>query len=125
MSRYIVSLAPSQSRTRVLLLDGKDEIMRAVLPPGPSLRHRRAASTFLEGLSLWLDTKLHVALSADASDASYCLELVDEFGCATRSVFYDVEVVEPSVHRRGHRLRGVGNFADLRQLSLVATGGGR
>jgi hypothetical protein len=125
MSRYIVSLAPSQSRTRVLLLDGKDEIMRAVLPPGPPLRHRQAARTFLEGLSLWLDSKLHVALSADASDASYYLELVDEFGCGTRGVFYDVEVVEPSAHRRGRRLRGVGNFADLRQLSLVATGGGR
>lgn len=125
MSRYVVSLSPSQSRTRILLLDGKDEIMRAVLPCGASLRHRRAADTFLEGLSLWLDSKLHVALSADASDASYYLELVDELGCPARNVFYEVEVVEPSAHRRGRRLQGVGNFADLRQLSLVATGGGR
>jgi hypothetical protein len=125
MNRYIVSLAPTQSRTRVLLLDGKDEIMRAVLPAGPSLRHRRAAGTFLEGLSLWLDAKLHVALSADASDVSYYLELVDELGCGVRGVFYDVEVVEPSAHHRGRRLRGVGNFADLRQLSALATGGGR
>jgi hypothetical protein len=125
MNRYIVSLAPSQSRTRILLLDGKDEIMRAVLPAGPSLRHRQAARTFLEGLSLWLDSKLHVALSADASDASYYLELVDELGCPARGLYYEVELVEPSVHRRGRRLRGVGNFADLRQLSLVATGGGQ
>lgn len=125
MSRYVVSLHPSQSRTRVLLLDGKDEIMRAVLPSGQSLRHRRAAGTFLEGLSLWLDAKLHVALSADAADASYYLELVDEFGCGARGLYYDVEVVEPAPHRRGRRLQGVGNFADLRQLSLVATGGGR
>lgn len=124
MGRYVVSLAPSQSRTRVLLLDGKDEILRAVLPPGPSLRHRQAARTFLEGLSLWLDSKLHVALSADAPDASYCLELVDDFGCAGRGLFYDVEIVEPVARRQGRRLRGVGNFADLRQLSL-ATGGGR
>jgi hypothetical protein len=99
--------------------------MRAVLPPGPSLRNRRAATTFLEGLSLWLDAKLHVALSADASEISYYLELVDELGCAARSLFYEVEVVEPSARRPGRRLRGVGNFADLRQLSLIATGGGR
>jgi len=125
MSRYVVTVAPSQSRTRILLMDGQDEIMRAVLPPGPSLRHRRAATTFLEGLSLWLDTKLHVALSADASDASYYLELVDELGCAARSVFYEVEVVEPRARRPGRQLRGVGNFAELRQLSLIATGGGR
>jgi len=125
MSRYVVSISPSQSRTRILLLDGKDEIMRAVLPCGASLRHRRAVDTFLEGLSLWLDSKLHVALSADASDVSYYLELVDELGCPARSVFYEVEVVEPPAHRRGRRLRGVGNFADLRQLSLVATGGAR
>ena len=96
MSRYVVTVAPSQSRTRILLMDGQDEIMRAVLPPAPSLRHRRAATTLLEGLSLWLDSKLHVALSADASDASYYLELVDEFGCAARSLFYEVEVVDPS-----------------------------
>jgi len=125
MSRYVVTVAPSQSRTRILLMDGQDEIMRAVLPPAPSLRHRRAATTLLEGLSLWLDSKLHVALSADASDASYYLELVDEFGCAARSLFYQVEVVDPSARRPGRRLRGVGNFAELRQLSLIATGRGR
>ena len=125
MSRYVVTVAPSQSRTRILLLDGQDEIMRAVLPPGASLRNRRAATTFLEGLSLWLDSKLHVALSADASDASFYLDLVDELGCAARSVFYQVEVVEPAARRPGRRLRGVGNFADLRQLSLIVTGGER
>jgi hypothetical protein len=97
------------------------------LDPSPLKQraHAQAADTFLEGLSLWLDSKLHVALSADASDASYYLELVDELGCPARNVFYEVEVVEPSARRRGRRLQGVGNFADLRQLSLVATGGGR
>jgi hypothetical protein len=47
MSRYIVSLSPSQSRTRILLLDGKDEIMRAVLPSGASCppRWRRGRCT--------------------------------------------------------------------------------
>lgn len=63
MGRYVVSISPSQSRTRILLLDGKDETMRAVLPCGASLHHRRAVNTFLEGLSLWLDSKVHVALS--------------------------------------------------------------
>lgn len=125
MNRYLVTVAPSQSRTRILLMDGQDEIMRAVLPPGQSLRHRRAATTFLEGLSLWLGSKLHVALSADASEASYYLELVDELGCAARNLFYEVELVAPSVRPRGRRLRGVGNFSDLRQLSLLAAGAGR
>ena len=125
MSRYTVSVSPSQSRTRILLLDGTDEILRAELPPGPSLRHRRAVGTLLEGLSLWLDSKLHVVLPAVAADDSYYLELVDDLGCAARGVFYEVELVESPARRRGRRLRGVGNFADLRQLSLLATGGGQ
>ncbi len=87
MSRYKVLLSSSSSRTRLLLLDGQDELMRAVLPPARLLRQRRAVGTILEGLSLWLDTQLSVALSADDMDTSYCLDLVDDFGSPARSVF--------------------------------------
>lgn len=126
MSRYVVIVEPSQTRTRLLLLDGRDEIMRAVLPSGVSLRNRRATTTFLEGLSLWLNAKLHIALSADASDASYYLELVDDLGCAAHSLYYEVELIDQvAARRKKRRLSGVGNFRDLRQLSLLAKGGGQ
>lgn len=126
MSRYKVLLSSSLSRTRLLLLDGHDELMRAVLPPGYLLRQRRATSTLLEGLSLWLDARLPVALSADEADSCFYLDLVDDLGCPARSVFFDVHLVEQTrPRRRPRRLGGVADFADLRQLLLLDTQGQR
>ena len=122
MSKYTVMLSSSASRTRLLLLDGQDELMRAVLPPGHLLRQRRAASTLLEGMSLWLDTRLPVVLSADEAEASYYLDLVDDLGGPVSSVYFDVHLVERRARRRPRRLGGVSNFADLRQLSLLSGG---
>jgi hypothetical protein len=64
-------------------------------------------------------------LSADEAEASYYLGLVDDLGCPVRSLFYEVEVAEPDARRRGRRLRGVGDFTDLPQLSLIPGAGGR
>jgi hypothetical protein len=123
MERYAITVAPSGARTRLLLTSGPDELMRAVLPPPREIRHDRAAVTLLEGLSLWLDQRLRVVLSADTRDASFCLGLTDELGCGCGSIFYDVEVVERGPRRRGTRLRGVGDFGDLRQMRLWGGGG--
>jgi hypothetical protein len=125
MSQYTVMLSSSATRTRVLLLDGRDELLRAVLPPGRILRHRRAASALLEGLSLWLDGRLSVVLSGDEAEASYFLDLVDDLGIPARSVFFEVKLVERRARRPPRRLRGVSDFADLRQLSLLAGEAGR
>jgi len=126
MSRYRVLLSSSSSRTKILLLDGRDEVMRAVLPPGHLLRQRRAVTVMLEGLSLWLDARLSVALSADEADSLFYLDLVDEFGCPMRSVFIEVEVVEQARHRRRpRRLGGIADFTDLRQMLLTDMQGQR
>jgi hypothetical protein len=118
--RYQVVIAPSATRTRVLVTDGSDELLRAVLPSPSQLRHERATITFLEGLALWLDAKLHVVLSVDAKEAGFCLGLTDEMGVGVRSLFFDVEVRDRRARRRpGRRIRGVGDFVDLRQLRLV------
>ena len=120
---YTVVLIPSAMRTRVLLSHGPDELMRAVLPPPSQLRHARAAITFLEGMSLWLDAKLHVVLSVDAREAASCLGLTDDLGVGIRSLYFDVEVRDRGAGRqRGQRIRGIGDFADLRQLRLVPDG---
>jgi hypothetical protein len=115
-------LSTSTSRTRLLLLDGQDELMRAALPPGQLLRHRTAAKTLLEGIALWLDARVSVVLSADEAESSYYLDLVDELGMPTQSVYFDVRLVERAARRRPRRLHGVSDFSDLRQLSLLAGG---
>jgi hypothetical protein len=126
METYQVVLSPSTSWTRVLVSQGPDELLRALLPPPSRLRHERAVMTFLEGLSLWLDETLPVVLSVDAQQASFCLGLTDELGIGIRSVYYRVEVSERGRRRRrGTRIRGVGDFGDLRQLHLVRDPGER
>jgi hypothetical protein len=104
----------------VLVTEGPDELLRAVLPSSSQLQYERATITFLESLALWLNAKLHVVLSVDAKAAGCCLGLTDELGVGVRSLFFDVEVRDRRVRRRpGRRIRGVGDFSDLRQLRLV------
>src|SRR5690242_7625579 len=100
--RYQVVIAPSATTTRVLVTEGSDELLRAVLPLPSQLWLERATITFLEGLALWLDAKLHVVLSVDAKEAGFCLGLADELGLGMRSLLFDVEVRD----RRARRRRG-------------------
>lgn len=120
MSQYTVTLLTSAARTRVLLVDGTDEILRAVLPAPMQVKNVRAATTLLEGMALWLDRPPRVVVSADELDGTSLLGLTDDFGVPHRSVFYTVEVVERRARRRGRTLGGVGDFRDLRQLNLIA-----
>jgi hypothetical protein len=120
---YTVAIIPSAARTRVLLAEGSDELLRAVLPSPSQLQYERAVISFLESLALWVNAKLHVVLSVDAREAGCCLGLTDELGVGVRSLFFDVEVRDRRARRRrGQRIRGIGDFADLRQLRLVPDG---
>ena len=117
---YTVVMVPSSARTRVLVMAGSDELLRAVLPPPSRLVHERATITFLESLALWLNEKLHVVLSVDDKEVGCCLGLTDELGLGVHSLFFKVEVRAPRRRRRrGQRIRGIGDFADVRQLRLM------
>jgi hypothetical protein len=119
MSEYTVTMSFSAARSRILVTAGTDELLRAVLPPPRQVRHNRAALSLLEALALWLDRSPRVVVSADESDATYSFGLTDEIGNPQRSVYYTVEVVQRPARRRGRRIVGVGDFRDLRQLTLV------
>jgi len=114
-----VVLIPTTIRTRALVSHGPDELLRALLPPPSQVPHERAAIRFLEGLSLWLDTRLRVVLCVDAQAASFCLGLTDEMGRGVRSVYYEVEVRDRGARpRREQRIHGLGEFTDLRQQRM-------
>lgn len=121
--KYTVVIIPSPTRTRVLVSHGCDELLRAILPPPSAVRREQAAIEFLEGLAQWLDAKLHVVLCVDERAAGFCLALTNELGVGMRSVFFDVEIHDPRARRRrGQRIRGIGDFTDLRQLYLRSLG---
>lgn len=124
MSSCWVTLAPSETTTRVLVMQGQDELLRAALPPLPSLRNEHSVTRLLEALSLWLDQRMCVALCAAESVDSFRLGLTDELGAGSRSVFYAVEPLPLAGRPHRRRLRGVGDFGDLHQLWLWAATGG-
>src|SRR5262249_40602584 len=105
-------LKPTSDTTRILLTLGGEEMLRAVLPAAATT-HPRAAPALLEGLGLWLQRPLSVALVAAEWDSSSALGLSDGFGFGYQSIHYEVEVLDPS-----RRRRGLGSFRDLRQLDL-------
>ena len=50
--RLTAAIEPNLYETRIVVMDGQDEVLRAVL--GPLDRaHSRGVATFLEGLSRW------------------------------------------------------------------------
>jgi hypothetical protein len=121
-TQYTVTMSMSAVGTKILLSDGTDELMRAILPPARRVLHNRAAHLMLESLALWLDRTPRVVVSADDSEATFYFGLTDQLGNPQRGLFYTVEVVEKRVRPRGRRIAGIGSFRDVRQLSLLDGG---
>ena len=117
MERLIVTMQPLPRETRLLVMAGRDEVMRAILGPATA-SHPRAAATLLEGLSLWHQQALCVVLCADVEASSSATRMFDALGFGTKTVHYDVEVALRAHPRRGRRILGFGNFGALRQLCL-------
>ncbi len=120
MDRITVTMRPQARETRLLMMAGRHEVMRAILGPATS-SHPRAAATLLEGLSLWHQRALSVVVCVGdegTSAATRATGVLDDLLLGQRSVHYDVEVAYPARPRRGRRIQGFGDFADLRQLCL-------
>ena len=121
LDKITVTIAPERDRVRILARAGAQDLLKAVLGPAQST-HPRAAATLLEGLSLWHQQALSVVLlAADSSDGS-ALCLCDGLGFGQRSVHYEVGIATRESRRRGRGiLPGLGDFRDLRQLTLWET----
>lgn len=113
MGTYKVALRCHPQSLQLLVTDDGDDVLKARLSPSPA--HPRALMTVLEGLALWQGAQLCVAASVDEG-ARDCFE----------QVFYADGLLEPQSplvyieHRldnpRPHRLRGLGDFRQLRLL---------
>jgi hypothetical protein len=123
MNPLTITIMPERERTRILMVCGQTEVMKAVLGP-TATSHPRAAATLLEGLSLWHQTPLSVVLSVDAEPSSSGLSLCDALGFGHKTLHYEVAVALRERHprRRMSRLPGLGDFRELRQLCLEGVG---
>lgn len=119
--RLMVTLDPRPTGTRILVMEGRDERLRAVFGPAHGT-HPRAAATLLEGIALWHQMPLAVALCVDDAETSSALHLYDALGEGARNVHFDVAVVARDHLARGRRLSCLGRFGDLRQLTLEGVG---
>ena len=119
MGEIVVTILPTRAETRLLMMHGPDEVMRARLSPITQAHPRWAIPPLLEALARWYGQRLRVVLSADAEDCLYELGLGDGLGLGASSLHYEVEVLAPRQRAPGRRLRGVGDFREARrQLRL-------
>ena len=117
MDPMTVTILPEWTQTRVLMASPTRDVLKAVLPP-LSNAHPQAVTRLLEGLSLWHQQRLSVVLCVDEQESScFALSLCDALGGGAEQLHFEVEIV-PRRRPRARRIEGVGDFRDLRQLSL-------
>ena len=85
MERITVTMQPLPRETRLLVMAGRREVMRAILGP-TTASHPRAAATLLEGLALWHQQALSVVLCADVEECSSATRMIDDLGFGTKTV---------------------------------------
>lgn len=119
MSNIWMGIAPGPITTRVIAMAGAGEtILKARLAAEP--RHPRALATLLEAVALWQGRHVRAALAADEkvamSDSTLFREVIPDDGGALYTL--DWVAAGAEALRRHRDIRGLGEFADLRQLVL-------
>jgi hypothetical protein len=108
-----VTIRATRTATLLLVRQDDDEMMIARFGP-PTWSHRQALLTMLEGLALWFQTRLRVALCAASEEVASSTGLVDGLGLGVSTLHFDV-VRPDEARRRGRRLRGIRGMAGLRR----------
>jgi hypothetical protein len=115
MKRLLMVILPSREVTKILMLRGEQELLRATLDLRP--RSDEAALRLLEALSMWFGQSIEVVLGVeDPFDSSSMLGLDDGFGFGTQNLSCDVNVVALRRRRGTGRLR-LGDFAELHRIA--------
>jgi hypothetical protein len=116
-----VRILPTRRATRILVTDPNgDEVLKAQLPPAGRM-HRLAARTLLEAIALFYNARIRVVLSVDSEAISFELGLSDGLGTGIDTFYYEVEIL-PSREQRRRLLRGLGDFRDVRHLTVLEGG---
>lgn len=116
MEPWTAKLILARSEVRLLVSDLDADCLKAVLPGSPA--HPRAALTLLEGLALWSGHPLVAVLGAAPGwTPSYADDLFGHPLAPVDSALVRFDVATPR-GKRARRLRGLGDFREVRQLRL-------
>jgi len=114
-----VTIRIRQGQTTLRLRHGPSEKVIARLGNVHGI-HRLALVTLLEGLSLWFQTTLHVALIADSEQIESWTGLVDGLGFGLRTLHFEVEPVRPRAHLES--VMGTLEISNARGMARVLRG---
>jgi hypothetical protein len=117
MDELVMAISASARETRVLLMQGPDEVMKARLRAGTMPAHRFAGPMLCESMALWHDQRVRAVVSADSEDVLFALGLCDALGVARATLHDAVESqLRHEPPRRGQRLWGLGDFRGEHRL---------
>jgi hypothetical protein len=116
-----VTIRIREGQTSLRVKEGRAERLVARLG-SPAGIHRLALTTLLEGLSLWFQTPLHVALIADSEQIESWTGLVDGLGFGLRTLHFEVEPVRPKVYLESVRHGCRVDVHDARRMARVLEG---
>lgn len=108
-----VGVAPAQ--TQLLLRLGRQERLRAVLPPPYGLP-RSVCPQLLAALASWFNQPLHVALVADCNGLFQELGISNPCAPVPASPPVEVHLIQPQ-DRLALQLYGASRFTELRRVS--------
>ena len=110
MDELVMTVAATTSETRILLMQGPDEVMKARLRAVSTPAHRFAGPMLCEAMALWHDQRVRAVVSAESEDILFALGLCDGLGIAHATLHYVVQPLSQAPPRRGRRLSGLGDF---------------
>ena len=114
MGSYKVTLRCRPNEVRLLVTAMGDDILKARLDTSPA--HPRALVTLLEGLALWQGAPVCVAVSASEHAQDCCERVLYGYGGLFGVDSPLVSLEHRLDNRQPRRLRGLGDFRELRQL---------
>ena len=126
--RVVVSMSSSGTRVLATLQDSQERetILKARLSPSPS--HPRALQWLLESLALWQGVPVRAVLAAGKPRSGCGTSLHADWFADFGNALYSLEL-DPGIRggRRRHRdcVGALGDFSDLRQLTIFEMGGSR
>lgn len=112
-----IAIHPGKKHTRIIATSGINQtLLKANL--ATRANHPRALPTLLEALALWQGTKVHAALVADErANTSGTNLFTDCFDVVEPTPLFEFAIVAGlGPQGRPERIRGMGNFRDLRKV---------